>query len=258
MGFYATASEDRAGKSASHPLKNRVWDFLSCSDTRAGFFVTQALEPHRNNQPTPTTTASGMRYYGYRYYSPTLSRFVNRDPIGEAAGPGLYTFVGNSPLDRIDHLGLCGVTLRRYVGRAGHQWIHYGTTNNVGFYPPGQWVDENELCRRIPNRPDPDNPDNYYEWETVQSDKGKLPDGTPCKCATCDQIEACLRSQTTGDPDPPGFSGLFGNCRKRSGQAIGSCCLKRGKMTHKPPSGQGAPSRCTGDSVGGSSWICGS
>ncbi|MCO6400449.1 MAG: RHS repeat-associated core domain-containing protein [Verrucomicrobia bacterium] len=199
-----------------------------------------------------------MRYYGYRYYSPTLSRFVNRDPIGEAAGPGLYTFVGNSPLDRIDHLGLCGVTLRRYVGRAGHQWIHYGTTNNVGFYPPGQWVDENELCRRIPNRPDPDNPDNYYEWETVQSDKGKLPDGTPCKCATCDQIEACLRSQTTGDPDPPGFSGLFGNCRKRSGQAIGSCCLKRGKMTHKPPSGQGAPSRCTGDSVGGSSWICGS
>ena len=44
-------------------------------------------------------------YYGYRYYSPELGRWVNRDPIGEQGGENLFGFVGNEPLTRIDALG---------------------------------------------------------------------------------------------------------------------------------------------------------
>ena len=34
-------------------------------------------------------TESGLIYYGFRYYSPSLGRFLNRDPLGEEGGPNL-------------------------------------------------------------------------------------------------------------------------------------------------------------------------
>jgi RHS repeat-associated protein len=44
---------------------------------------------------------SGMYYYLYRFYDPNLQRWVNRDPIEEAGGINLYTFVNNS-FNKID------------------------------------------------------------------------------------------------------------------------------------------------------------
>ena len=44
-------------------------------------------------------------YYGYRYYSAALGRWLNRDPIGEKGGLNLFGMVDNSPLDFIDTLG---------------------------------------------------------------------------------------------------------------------------------------------------------
>ncbi len=43
--------------------------------------------------------------FGFRFYSPGLGRFINRDPIGEAGGLNLYGFVGNSPTNRVDPFG---------------------------------------------------------------------------------------------------------------------------------------------------------
>ncbi len=53
-----------------------------------------------------TDTETGLIYYGYRYYRPSLGRFINRDPIGEQGGINLYAFVGNDPINRADYLGL--------------------------------------------------------------------------------------------------------------------------------------------------------
>ena len=55
-----------------------------------------------------TDMETGLIYYGYRYYDPRQGRFINRDPIGEEGGINLYGFVGNSPTNAIDYLGLCG------------------------------------------------------------------------------------------------------------------------------------------------------
>ena len=44
-------------------------------------------------------------YYNYRHYSPTLGRFLSRDPIEEQGGLNLYAFVGNSPIIKSDCLG---------------------------------------------------------------------------------------------------------------------------------------------------------
>jgi len=46
--------------------------------------------------------------YGYhsRFYDPTLQRWLNRDPFGEAGGLNLYGFVGNNPVGNVDPYGL--------------------------------------------------------------------------------------------------------------------------------------------------------
>ncbi|MFH1417084.1 MAG: RHS repeat-associated core domain-containing protein [Planctomycetota bacterium] len=51
------------------------------------------------------TTADGLYYYGYRYYSPRLGRWLNRDPIGEKGGQNLYAFVRNTAIDAVDPVG---------------------------------------------------------------------------------------------------------------------------------------------------------
>ena len=50
-------------------------------------------------------TNSGIYYYGYRFYDPNLQRWPNRDPIFEAGGINLYTFVLNNPLTFVDANG---------------------------------------------------------------------------------------------------------------------------------------------------------
>ena len=49
---------------------------------------------------------TGLYYYGYRYYSPELGRFISRDPMEEQGGMNLYTFCENDPVNTIDALGL--------------------------------------------------------------------------------------------------------------------------------------------------------
>ena len=52
---------------------------------------------------------TGLIYYGFRYYSASLGRFLNRDPLGEAGGSNLYSFVENDPVNGWDYLGLTDV-----------------------------------------------------------------------------------------------------------------------------------------------------
>jgi len=53
-------------------------------------------------------SSASLYYYGYRFYSPELGRWLTRDPLGEFADPlhNLYRFVGNNPLNNVDPLGL--------------------------------------------------------------------------------------------------------------------------------------------------------
>ncbi len=48
---------------------------------------------------------SAMVYYGYRYYSPNIARWLDHDPAEESGGNNLYHFNFNDPLGRVDSLG---------------------------------------------------------------------------------------------------------------------------------------------------------
>ena len=51
-------------------------------------------------------TRSGFNLAEFRGYSPTLGRWLNRDPIREKGGTNLYCYVFNNPVNRVDRSGL--------------------------------------------------------------------------------------------------------------------------------------------------------
>jgi RHS repeat-associated protein len=52
-----------------------------------------------------TDSETDLVYYGYRYYSPALGRWLSRDPIEEQGGLNLYAFGSNNPNSGFDVLG---------------------------------------------------------------------------------------------------------------------------------------------------------
>jgi hypothetical protein len=108
------------------------------------------------------------------FYNPTTGRWLNRDPLGDAAffvlhSQGkprteraqlraealkpLYAFIYNDPADRFDYLGLhCGITVHRAPFKvgvvfewteepsleidAGHEWIEFDG-QGYGYWPEG-------------------------------------------------------------------------------------------------------------------------
>ena len=63
---------------------------------------------------------SGLYYFGRRFYSPRLARWLSRDPIEEDGGLNLYAYCGNNAVNGIDILGLV-----EYRGRSKEKGFYY-------------------------------------------------------------------------------------------------------------------------------------
>lgn len=70
-----------------------------------------------------TDNETDLVYYGYRYYSSSMGRFINRDPIEESGGLNLYGFVGNNAINTWDYLGM-DAFMTTYMTKHGETvWI---------------------------------------------------------------------------------------------------------------------------------------
>ncbi|MBQ6329969.1 MAG: hypothetical protein IJI35_13205 [Kiritimatiellae bacterium] len=63
---------------------------------------------------------SGLYYYGYRFYSPALMRWLNRDPIEEDGGLNMYGFCGNNSMNKVDIVGMV-----EYNGKSDKKGFFY-------------------------------------------------------------------------------------------------------------------------------------
>jgi RHS repeat-associated protein len=92
-----------------------------------------ALNPFRFSTKY-TDSETGLLYYGFRYYSPSIKRLLTRDPIEERGGVNLYVMVRNDSVNEFDPLGLSphGRTWYRYRS-LGAEISGTATSDNQGY-----------------------------------------------------------------------------------------------------------------------------
>ena len=74
---------------------------------------------------------SGIYDFGFRFYSPGMGRWLNRDPIREAGGVNLYAMVDNNPLSSVDDYGLIPNKVDPRI-IAGNQQEVYANVMSIG------------------------------------------------------------------------------------------------------------------------------
>ena len=99
----------------THDLTKNVCELLDSTGTIiTSYDYTPFGAVTASNSSTPNTFCfssevldpeTSLVYYNYRYYSPELGRWINRDPIAEAGGVNLYNMAYNRLMNCYDLLG---------------------------------------------------------------------------------------------------------------------------------------------------------
>jgi len=117
--YLVNSSQGLAAKYRYDPYGNTISS--SGSLASANLYRFSSKEIHVN---------SGLYYYGYRWYSPNLQRWLNRDPIGELGGINLYAYVGNNPINLTEINGLWTIG----IGVRGGYGFFIAGDISLGFY----------------------------------------------------------------------------------------------------------------------------
>jgi RHS repeat-associated protein len=115
------------------------WDFSGIVDDNPFRFSTKYCDAELDDPGTPA--AEGLYYYGYRYYSPRLGRWLSRDPIGEEGGLNVYEFVRNTLPQATDALGKLGMLEPPPINETNRPWPEPPP-------PPPQYPNGFSLCGR--------------------------------------------------------------------------------------------------------------
>jgi RHS repeat-associated protein len=94
-----TAYIDESGAVVAAYTYDAFGDTIAKSGSMADAFAHRFSTKYYDFEP-------GLYYYGYRFYSPSLHRWLNRDPIEEQGGSNLYAFCLNDGVNGWDLLGL--------------------------------------------------------------------------------------------------------------------------------------------------------
>jgi RHS repeat-associated protein len=168
---------------------------------------------------------TGLYYYGYRFYSPSLQRWLNRDPISEKgffqiSHPSLekerqrakdFDFVKNSPLVTFDPLGLWQVCCRNVRAEPGDGPVVIIASKIL-------------VHCDLRNGPCDDPQDRSYP--ATRNCDGRCPhkmdNGKDCCKVTSAEINQCLKR----NPYNSGTGKWGNNCQSNTRERLENCCLK--------------------------------
>jgi RHS repeat-associated protein len=117
---------------------------------------------------------TGLFYNRYRFYDPSVGRFISEDPSGFSGGMNLYPYVNNSPVGSVDPLGLARCVffvsdgmLWCFPQDQGHEAviIPVASGNNGG----GMQCKNNSSCDPLHNRGPI--PRGNWQWTTDPTSK---------------------------------------------------------------------------------------
>ena len=72
---------------------------------------------------------AGLYYFGHRFYSPRIARWLTRDPIEEDGGLNLYAYCVNNPIMLSDKLG---EDIYLFTGNDSGRWLNDQLHQSVG------------------------------------------------------------------------------------------------------------------------------
>jgi RHS repeat-associated protein len=82
--------------------------------------------------------ASGLVYYGFRFHSPDLCRWITPDPIREDGGMNLYEFCANDPVNHLDPDGDHPILIIAGLLLIGAEWANAPKDVDDPVYPGGE------------------------------------------------------------------------------------------------------------------------
>ena len=213
---------DAAGNVAAH----YEYDPFGKINTQNGAYA--ASNPFRFSSEY-FDSETGLVYYNYRYYSPQMGRWINRDPIGEAISYNLfrsnifqfaierppsfsikatkmknsYLILLNDPIMMFDHLGLLEMNV--CCDNAQLMWpLNYlrHCEISLGACPSGRdWV--------------------TYPIKVDVSKDRKMDNGISCACANEQDIKNCMKRH----PYSAGNGTWGSNCQTSVIKTLANCCL---------------------------------
>ena len=158
-------------------------------------------------------------YYNFRHYSPSLGRFLSRDPIEEQGGLNLYMFVGNQPSLHTDLWGALPKAAYRPMDKMEwmgdfaiiwHAFVLFSdgkTDSNLG--PEGSYRS------------------NYTVYVDAKIDSTKkMLNGGSCRCENEKSIEKCVRNYMSNPKNRKTKYLIDNNCGSLVRDAFLFCCLE--------------------------------
>jgi RHS repeat-associated protein len=121
----------------------------------------------------PWDAVSGLYYYGFRYYSPSLGAWLGRDPAEEEGGMNLYGFLCSDSINSFDILGLAGTNEAEEIldGSSGGSsgFNNNEVVNQAVNCPSRPTLVHNEKHHMNSESPEPDNVEELYETSVYDS-----------------------------------------------------------------------------------------
>ncbi len=117
-GLLGTLTSDSSLLTACYDANGNIGEYVASDGTVAAHYEYDAFGnttassgasagvfPHRFSSKY-VDGETGLYYYGYRYLSPAMGRWMGRDPLGEWGGFNLQLLVRNAPINHFDEMGL--------------------------------------------------------------------------------------------------------------------------------------------------------